>query len=169
MVIRTYIDKNNTIIKNSDVNTGRNPIVELYYGGKTGETDFTRHLLYFDIEDLQNRYNNGELGDLSKVTHTLRMCNSSYFDSNLQAQKVLDDKQRTSSFELMLFRINQDWDEGTGYDYQRYMKLEDDNDITFVQSASNWFLADTLNPWSSDGVYSAETYCNYALIMNENC
>ena len=54
MVIRTYIDKNNTIIKNSDVNTGRNPIAELYYGGKTGETDFTRHLLYFDINDLQN-------------------------------------------------------------------------------------------------------------------
>ena len=118
MVIRTYIDKNNTIIKNSDVNTGRNPIAELYYGGKTGETDFTRHLLYFDINDLQNRYNNGELGDLSKVTHTLRMCNSSYFDRNLQAQKALDEKQRTSSFELMLFRVNEDWDEGTGYDYQ---------------------------------------------------
>lgn len=161
MVIRTYIDKNNTIIKNSDVNTGRNPIAELYYGGKTSETDFTRHLLYFDIEDLQNRYNNGELGDLSKVTHTLRMCNSSYFDRNLQAQKALDEKQRTSSFDLMLFRVNQDWDEGTGYDYQRFVKLEDDNDITFVQSASNWFQSDTLTPWVDDGVYSAETYCSF--------
>ena len=89
------------------------------------------------------------------------MCNSSYFDRNLQAQKALDEKQRTSSFDLMLFRVNQDWDEGTGYDYQRFVKLEDDNDITFVQSASNWFQSDTLTPWVEDGVYSAETYCSF--------
>ena len=69
------------------------------------QTDYTRHLLYFDIVDLQERYNNGELGNLSNVTHTLRMCNSSFFDQNLQAQKLLDGKQRTSSFDLMLFRI----------------------------------------------------------------
>ena len=101
MVIRTYIEKNNTIIKDTLINTGRNPIAELYYGGKSTTTDYTRHLLYFDIEDLQDRYTNGELGDLSQVTHTLRMCNSSYFDQNLQAQKLLDGKQRTSSFNLL--------------------------------------------------------------------
>ena len=56
MVTRTYIDKNNTIIFGTQINTGRNPIAELYYGGKetqidAGEvqnSDFTRHLLYFD-------------------------------------------------------------------------------------------------------------------------
>ncbi len=159
MVIRTYIEKNNTIIKDSDVNTGRNPIAELYYGGKLSTTDYTRHLLYFDIDGLKEKYNNGEFGDLSKIKHTLRMCNSSYFDRNLQAQEALDEKQRTSSFDLMLFRINQDWDEGTGYDYQRFVTLESDNNITYVQSASNWLYAQTLSPWSQEGVYSAETYC----------
>ena len=147
MVIRTYIEKNNTIIKNSEVNTGRNPITELYYGGQESTTDYTRHLLYFDVEGLQEKYNNGEFGDLSKLTHTLRMCNSSYFDRNLQAQKALDEKQRTSSFDLLLFRVNQDWDEGTGYDYQRLVKLESDNNITYVETASNWFNATTLTPW----------------------
>jgi len=31
MVIRTYIDKDNTIIKDTTINTGRNEIAELYY------------------------------------------------------------------------------------------------------------------------------------------
>ena len=155
MVIRSYIDKNNTLIKNTVNNTGRNPIAEIYYGGKSNTTDYTRHLLYFDIEDLQNRYNNGELGDLSQVTHTLKMCNSSYFDQNLQAQKLLDGKQRTSSFDLVLFRIEEFWDEGTGYDYQREVFIvESDNNITYVDGASNWFYAQTTTEWDSYGVYS---------------
>ena len=77
MVTRTYIDKNNTIIKDTFINTGRNPIAELWYGGKASRADYTRHLLYFDIADLQDRYAKGELGNLSNVHHTLKMCNSS--------------------------------------------------------------------------------------------
>tara|TARA_R110000824_G_scaffold373665_6_gene564083 strand:+ start:59 stop:1540 length:1482 start_codon:yes stop_codon:yes gene_type:complete len=149
MVIRTYIDKNNTIIKDTFINTGRNPIAELWYGGKDTRTDYTRHLLYFEIEDLQDRYNKGEFGDLSNVTHTLKMCNSSTFDINLQAQKLLDGKQRTSSFDLCLFKISgQTWDEGTGYDYtQEKFMIGSDNNKTFIESASNWYYATTLNPW----------------------
>ena len=89
MLIRSYIDKNNTIIKNTQINTGRNPIAELYYGGKGNTTDYTRHLLYFDVTDLQNRYTSGELGDLSKVVHTLRMTNSSFFDKDFTSPKII--------------------------------------------------------------------------------
>ena len=158
MVIRTYIEKNNTIIKDSEVNTGRNPIAEIYYGGFDTKTDYTRHLLYFGVEDLQERYNNGQLGDLSKVTHTLKLCNSSYFDQNLQAQKLLDGKQRTSSFDLILFKVDQDWDEGTGYDFGRQiLTVESNNNITFVEGASNWFYSQTNTDWTFDGVYSGTT------------
>jgi len=150
MVIRTYIEKNNTIIKDSLANTGRNPIAEIWYGGDEALTSYTRHLLYFDIADLQERYNNGELGNLSQATHTLRMCNSSFFDGNLQAQKLLDGKQRTSSFDLMLFRVTgQTWDEGTGYDYkENNIVVENEDNITYVEAASNWYYATTLDPWS---------------------
>lgn len=154
MVIRTYIDKNNTIIFGTLINTGKNPIAELYYGGKETQTDYTRHLIYFDIDDLQNRYYNGELGDLSNVKHVLRMTNSSFFDSDLQAQKLLDGKQRTSSFDLILFRVDKLWDEGCGYDYQQFIGLHPHDDITFVESPSNWINATTLNSWSEPGVYS---------------
>jgi len=154
MVTRTYIDKNNTIIFGTLVNTGRNPIAELYYGGKETQPDYTRHLLYFDIADLQEKYNCGDLGDLSNVTHTLRMTNSSFFDRDLQAQKLLDGKQRTSSFDLVLFRVNKFWDEGCGYDYQRYMGIHPSDDITFLESASNWINATTVDQWDEPGVYS---------------
>ena len=154
MLIRSYIDKNNTIIKNTQINTGRNPIAEIYYGGKDTTTDYTRHLLYFDVTDLQNRYTSGELGDLSKVVHTLRMTNSSFFDKDLQAQKLLDGKQRTSSFDLVLFRVNKEWDEGCGYDYQQVLSFESEDNITFVESASNWLTSVTTTQWDDGGVYS---------------
>ena len=154
MVIRTYIDKNNTIIKDTLINTGRNPIAELYYGGKTSVTEYTRHLIYFDIDDLQNRYNNGEFGDLSNVKHTLRMTNSSFFDTDLQAQKLLDGKQRTSSFDLVLFRVNKFWDEGCGLDYQQTFSYQANDNITFVESASNWLYSTTTTQWDEPGVYS---------------
>jgi len=154
MLIRSYIDKNNTIIKNTQINTGRNPIAELYYGGKDTTTDYTRHLLYFDVTDLQNRYTSGELGDLSKVVHTLRMTNSSFFDKDLQAQKLLDGKQRTSSFDLVLFRVNKEWDEGCGYDYQQVLSFESEDNITFVESSSNWLNSETTTQWDDGGVYS---------------
>ena len=158
MVIRTYIDKNNTIIKDSETNTGRNPIAELFYGGAEAYADYTRHLVYFDVADLQARYANGEFGNLSTITHKLRMCNSSYFDTDLQGQILLDGKQRTSSFDLVLFRISgQTWDEGTGYDYQRVLAVESDNNITFIRGASNWFNRTTLEEWTQDGVYSGST------------
>lgn len=154
MVTRTYVDKNNTIIFGTQVNTGRNPIAQLYYGGKETQEDYTRHLLYFDVTDLQEKYNNGELGDLSNVTHTLRMTNTSFFDQDLQAQKLLDGKQRTSSFDLNLFRINKFWDEGCGYDYEKFISIHPSDDITFVESASNWINATTTDFWDEPGVYS---------------
>jgi|LakMenEpi03Aug12_release.lakeMendotaPanAssembly.Ray.scaffolds.fasta_scaffold81387_3 hypothetical protein len=154
MLYRTYIDKDNTIIYNTLVNTGKNPIAELYYGGKDTQLDFTRHLFYFDVSDLKTKYNNGELGDLSNVTHTLRMTNSSFFDRDLQAQRVLENKVRTSSFNLILFRINEFWDEGCGYDYQQYEGIQPYDNITFVESASNWLYSSGSTQWSQPGVYS---------------
>ena len=154
MLYRTYIDKDNTIIYNTLVNTGKNPIAELYYGGKDTQPDFTRHLFYFDVSDLQTKYNNGELGDLSNVTHTLRMTNSSFFDRDLQAQRVLENKVRTSSFNLILFRIEEFWDEGCGYDYQQYEGIQPYDNITFVESASNWLYSSGATQWNEPGVYS---------------
>ena len=41
-IYRTYFDKNNTIVKDSLVNTGRNQVSELFFGAKK-----SRFLFYF--------------------------------------------------------------------------------------------------------------------------
>jgi hypothetical protein len=153
MVIRTYIDKDNTIIKDTTINTGRNEIAELYYGGHPTATQYTRHLFYFDVTKLQERYNSGELGDLSNVSHVLRMTNTSSFDKDLIAQKSTNGYQRASSFDLTLFRVNKEWDQGCGYDYVQYNSQQND-EITFVEGASNWLDATSTISWDQPGVYS---------------
>ena len=153
MVIRTYIDKNNTITKNNLVNTSKNPIAELYYGGDTSITKYTRHLLYFDIIDLQTKYSNGEFGDLSNIKHTLKMTNTSLFDNELLGQKRIDSKVRAFSFDLILFKIDKFWDEGCGYDYTKE-KTSIPSKNSFIEGTSNWFNATTLDTWNSPGVYS---------------
>ena len=44
MITRTYFDKINTIIKDSEYNNGINPVAEMIYG-----KSLTRILLHFDI------------------------------------------------------------------------------------------------------------------------
>ena len=44
MVIRTFFDKNNTIVKNQLVNTGLNPVTELFYGDSFGSEKYSRFL-----------------------------------------------------------------------------------------------------------------------------
>jgi hypothetical protein len=153
MVIRTYIDKNNTIVKNTETNTGRNEIAELYYGGNPTATQYSRHLLYFDVIDLQSKYNSGELGDLSNVKHVLKMTNTSAFDKDLLGQKASNGYQRASSFDLTLFRVNKEWDQGVGYDYNKIVSDSDDK-ISYIDGASNWLFATSSTNWDQAGVYS---------------
>jgi hypothetical protein len=153
MVIRTYIDKDNTIIKDSYVNTGLNPIAELFHGGS--DLTYSRHLFYFDVEDLKSRYNCGELVDLSNVKHTLKMTNTSLFDDSLLGGKTCDGKVRSCSFDLILFEVNQPWDEGCGYDYACHLYLPNDSTQEHLQEgASNWYNATSLSAWTEAGVYS---------------
>ena len=44
MVLHTYFNKNNTILKGEFINTARNPIIELYYG----DNKYNRFLFNFD-------------------------------------------------------------------------------------------------------------------------
>jgi len=77
---RSYLNKNNTIIANSGVNTGRNPVTQLFYGrnstrckftGLTGDTcndrtgfthtathGYSRFIFDLDLHDLRAKYTN---------------------------------------------------------------------------------------------------------------
>lgn len=152
MVIRTYFSKNNTIVSNLDVNTGLNPIAELFYGGAIGEQKYSRHLFKFDESRLKSLYTGGTFTDLTKLTHTLRFTNTGAFDTEY-LNTAVGGKDRASSFDLISFKINQDWDNGVGYDYEIPILLNGEG--AFSNGASNWVEAQTGVSWSGGtGVYS---------------
>ncbi len=145
MVLRTYLDKNNTIITNSELNTGQNPVSELFYGATAnGEWAFSRLLIFFDIDKLNGLYVDGMLGDLSKTKHYLKLTNTISFNNTLLNTEFVN-KKRTSSFKLIAREINIPWDEGVGYDFN-YGK-----GTTISKLGSNWFNATTANEWEFPG------------------
>lgn len=156
MVTRTYFEKNNTLIRNSNINTGRNPITELHYGGSVYNLDYTRFIFKFDETKLRGLYNDGVYPDINKMKHILRMTNTSCFDIELLNQDTIQGKGRTSSFDLIIFPLTQDWDEGTGYDYISCTYLNGEE--SFSDRPSNWVWARYGNFWSmGDGGYSGNT------------
>jgi hypothetical protein len=152
MVIHTHFDRNNTLLRNSITNVGRNPVTELFYGGDTDNKTYSRFIFQFDESDLVAKYNDNTFGDLTKLKHTLKMTNTGSFDKELMGDKTCDGKDRACSFDLILFPINQNWDEGVGYDYDDCVIIGDTSTDT---CPSNWFEAMTNSGWTNnEGIYT---------------
>lgn len=146
---RSYFEKNNTIIKNSQVNTAKNPTTEIFYG-----SGFSKFLFKVDFTDLETKVNNGDLVITTGTTHTLHLTNTIFGDETFLGAKRGTGKQRTNSFDLILFSVPEFWDEGLGFDYEDGGYDFTTGNITFDERPSNWFNRTTLNSWSIEGVYS---------------
>lgn len=156
MVIKTYLSKNNTLLYNSTLNTSRNPVAELYFGGEISSLKYSRYIFQFDTDRLKALYTGGTFPDITKLTHTLRMTNTGTFDTDLLGQTACGDKQRTTSFDLILFKINQSWDEGVGYDYASCSYVGGVESVD--NSPSNWSEPRRGFLWSGgSGVYSGSS------------
>jgi len=157
MVVRTYFDRNNTIIYNNVTNTGRNPVAELFYGGRDAENKYSRLLFYFDETNLKDLYTGGTYTDLTKLTHTLRLTNTGAFDKQLLGSTTCDGKDRACSFNLILFPLGQTWDEGNGYDYEACDIFTAGDSSTSI-CPSNWTQAQTNIYWSGgNGTFTGST------------
>ena len=178
-ILRSYIDKNNTIVSNSYVNTGRNPVIELNFGSSdlvVPNFSHSRLLLNLDLELLRSNIQSGVIstGCTSAMTHTLQMTNTSSFDNELLNTFMSNQRRRATSFDLILFRIPktsgdtgnpQEWDEGVGYDYNDFNLAKNSAvggsaPLTYVDSRaystrpSNWYQTTTITNWSQPGVYN---------------
>jgi hypothetical protein len=143
MVLRTYFDRNNTIVKDRNINTGKNPVTELYYGlDENGNQIYSRFLCHFNLDTISKHFDSNDTGNL---THTLKMTNTGAFHNELLNKSTSDGKKRTSSFELVIYEIPEDWVEGTGYDYH------ESNDATISEQPSNWYFAKTNGLWGIKG------------------
>ena len=161
----SYFSRNNTLISNSFVNTGRNPVTDLFYGdgGIVNPVGFTRFIFDLDLDLLNEKINNGVISTScsSDTTHVLRMKNTSYFDKDFLNTETSEGRLRATSLDLILFRIPyvnldpdrpQTWDEGVGYDY--YDVVTDiPNDKNYSDRPSNWYQTTTIGVWEQPGIY----------------
>ena len=155
IVTKTYLSKTNTIVKDSCVNIGLNPILELNYGHM-----LTRGMIYFDHTKVKNMIEDKTYPDMSKLRHILKMtntgslnkmdvyrpCTSTYFK---------DFKERATSFDIIFFLINKDWDNGRGFDFVKDMHKGEHR--AYSQEGSNWYQFRNYFKWEEEGIYSTNT------------
>lgn len=167
MRTRSYIDKLNTIISDSEMNTGGNPVGSLIYGGKT-----TRILVHFDVENTKSMLEDGTMADRGKVSHKLHLFNTGRIDFTTLHNKWQSEIQdrtrvRATSFDLIFFRIPMDWDNGKGNDYTTTSFMIDvrkgpchttciDKSRLTSKDGSNWYQARNGIDWETPGVFSNE-------------
>jgi hypothetical protein len=146
---RSYFEKNNTILKDHRVNTAKNPNTEIYYGG-----GFSKFIFKVNFTNLIEKINNGEYINDNNTKHYLRMTNTIFGDESLKGGFNGRGKERAVSFDLILFRINEFWDEGVGFDYEiSPFDFVSGNNV-LDERPSNWYNRTTLNSWSENGIYS---------------
>lgn len=157
IVTRTFLDKANTIIRGNAANTGINPVLELNYGPM-----LTRGLIHFDTSLLKCRVEDGVYPDMNKLRHVLHMTNAASFDVDMMTREIschdsqfISDKERATSFAIILFLIPEDWDNGRGFDYT--LDLFNTNKRAVSTEGSNWYCSKSHIPWmNGEGIYSTE-------------
>lgn len=146
---RSYFEKNNTLIKQEITNTSKNPTTEIFYG-----SSFSKFIFKIDFTDLKNRITNGDYVLNSGTTHTLHLTNTIFGDETFLGAKRGTGRDRSTSFDLILFKIDEYWDEGVGFDYEETEYDFSVGNKTFDKRPSNWYYRTTLNTWTTEGVYS---------------
>jgi hypothetical protein len=145
---RSYFDKNNTIIKDSTVNTAKNPNTEIFYGAS-----FSKFIFRIDLTELTQKVNNGDVIIDDSTKHVLHLTNTIFGDESLMGDIRGNNNQRATSFDLILFQIDEYWDEGLGFDYDRSYDLTTGEALYDIRP-SNWYNRTTLNTWSKEGIYT---------------
>lgn len=148
---RSYFEKNNTIIKNSQVNTAKNPTTEIFYG-----SGFSKFLFKVDFTELKSKINNGEYVIDENTTHTLHLTNTIFGDETFLGAKRGTGRDRATSFDLIVFKINEFWDEGVGFDYEDTEYDFTLGNKTFDERPSNWYNRTTTNQWAIKGIYNED-------------
>ena len=154
MIRHIFLDKSATLIKDSEANTGLNPVAELNYG-----MNVTRFIVHFDLGEVEKMWKDRTI-NLNNTTFTLKMTNCTSingvpYEKPLFFGNTCATKERASSFTVLALRLEEDFDAGRGFKYL------DDTWITskksFSDSGCNWYQSSNGNRWKyGDGVYPIE-------------
>ena len=156
MIYKTYISKFNTIVSNSKINTGLNPVSELVYGR---DRVISRALIYFDHNKIKEQIENGTMVDMDKMKHTLYITNAGSIDHTqmhkCETSSINENyKIRATSFDLIFFLIPKHWDRGKGFDYSKtylnfgyYSPTPLDPERLVSEYGCNWFQRESGLSW----------------------
>ncbi len=174
---RSYFSKNNTILglkggSGLPTNTAKNPNTEIYYGGA-----ISKFIFQVDLDSLKDAIDNGEYVINSDTKHILHLTNTIFGDERFLGAVNPIGKDRATSFDLIVFELNEYWDEGVGFDYSptsSFIAREPsaiwdsiDNkwiitqgnetsaigNKTYDERPSNWEWRTTLEKWDQQGIY----------------
>lgn len=154
IVTNTFLDKCNTIIENSNANTGVNPIMQLYYGNV-----HTRCLIHFPIDKLRRLYEDKTYPELYKIKHVLKLWNVSDINVPGITKRFPDSfftnyRERAASYELILFKVPKYWEAGRGFDFTPVKTCEGYRG--YSEYGSTWYNATTDTKWDNPGIYSID-------------
>ena len=144
MIRRFFLDKTNTIVEYSFQNVGLNPIMSIGYGSSK-----MRGLIHFDLSKIKSLIDDKVFANTDKLKFTLKMTNCFSVDgvpynNNFTLSPGVK-MQRASSFDLMLFKLPNEFDEGRGFDYKDDLYIT--NRYNYSECASNWYFAKKCVPW----------------------
>ncbi len=172
---RIYPDRSNSIASGSFqyYNSSQNQLANLWYGGGYyhsniyRENSISRHLMYFDLSDFQSKLTSKDIMSGNVVSYKLKMFNALPSDVTLRKEFQANPlyKQIAHSFDLIVFPINQNWDEGRGYDLLDQNYIAKSPGQLSVTGYSNWLSATSLTSWMEPGVFLNPTAStsNYGL------
>lgn len=147
-VYRTYFQKNNTLIQNNELNVSQNPVGEISYG--TLDATVSRIIFKLDLDTLIDKIIDDGINLNNIQSHKLVLTNTiANRPDLLGGLSYSQGIERASSFELELFEIQEDWDEGSGYEF----RFNDDALIDLPKQASNWLYKKTGVAWTQEGAF----------------
>lgn len=145
MIRHFFLDKTNTIVEKSFQNLGLNPILHVGYGN-----GLLRGILSFSPKQIKDLIDDKTFANIDKLHCYLKMTNCFSIDG-LPYEKILFGNnyqlmQRACSFDLILFKLPKDFDEGRGYEFTSDVWVRNGRAVS--SEGSNWYFARNGILWS---------------------
>ena len=151
MIRRIFINKCNSIIRDSNDNFGLNPTLMLSEGAAQ-----SRGLVQIDTDKISALKDSNDFG-FSNIRYTLKMYNYGSIDKKRFGDILggtIDgaDQVRATGMTIVAFRIPKIWDRGIGFDNTTDVWYRGDACVS--TQGSNWKNASNGVPWDTEGIIS---------------
>ena len=162
-IFRSYHLKSNTLISSNLTNNSQNPVTEIFYGGE--DKNVSRFIFDIDLSELMTKISSGLINPSGITKHVLHLTNTiNYAQEYIGKKSYSSSIERASGFNLELYNIAEDWDEGTGYDFMYTTTLIPNA----VEESSNWVYRKNNIPWTNEGSYYSGNSIN-TIWFNKGC